>query len=170
MCVEEEVVLLEEQLASAHADIQRLQSALTQAEARTASGDEVVARLNQDLEAARNSLAERDSQLVALGEEATVLRASLGETEQRAGDAVQRYRDAVLAREPELPADLVAGDTVHAVDESLARARETVARVRQHLEEQAYNLRVPAGAPVRSAPDLSALSAAEKIRLGLQQT
>ena len=48
-------------------------------------------------------------------------------------------------------------------------ATQTVAQVRQHLEQQAQSLRVPAGAPVRGAPDVSSLTASEKIRAGLKQ-
>jgi hypothetical protein len=55
------------------------------------------------------------------------------------------------------------------VDAAAERARQTVAQVRQHLEQQANAIRVPAGAPQRSAPDLGDLSPAEKIRLGLSE-
>ena len=75
----------------------------------------------------------------------------------------------MLEREPELPADIVAGDTVASLDASIATARQTVAQVRQHLDQQAQALRIPAGAPVRTGPDTSALSPAERIRLGLRQ-
>jgi hypothetical protein len=44
-----------------------------------------------------------------------------------------------------------------------------VAQLRSHLESQAQALRVPSGAPARRAPDLSALSPAEKITHGLSQ-
>ncbi len=76
----------------------------------------------------------------------------------------------MLQREPELPADLIGGDSVAEVDASVARARQTVAQVRQHIEQQAQALRVPAGAPVRSGPDVSGLTPGEKIRLGMRQT
>jgi hypothetical protein len=84
-------------------------------------------------------------------------------------DAAGRYRRLLLEREPDLPEELVTGESVEAVDEAAARARETVARVREHLERQARALRVPPGAPARSTPDSGALTPAEKIRLGLQQ-
>ncbi len=44
-----------------------------------------------------------------------------------------------------------------------------VGRVRSHIESQAQAVRVPAGAPPRSAPDLGALSPEQKIRYGLAQ-
>ncbi|MPZ50716.1 MAG: hypothetical protein GEU75_15695 [Dehalococcoidia bacterium] len=161
--MDEEVVLLEEQLASAHADIERLQSHLSEAEAQAASRDAELTEARRGLEAAQGELAARTVDLESL-------RTLAGETRAQAIAAAQRYRDTVLAHEPHLPADLVGGETIDAVDESLARARQTVAQVRQHLEQQAQSLRVPAGAPVRAGPDLSSLSAAEKIRLGLQQS
>jgi hypothetical protein len=83
---------------------------------------------------------------------------------------VQRYREVVLEREPQLPADLVTGDSVGEVDAAVERARQTVARVRQHLDQQAQALRIPAGAPARGSPDVSELSSAEKIRLGLSKS
>ncbi len=84
-------------------------------------------------------------------------------------NAAQRYRELALTHAPELPAELVAGDTVEEVDASVQRARETVSKVRGHLESQAQAGRVPVGAPARSEPDLSSLSAEEKIKLGLQR-
>ena len=160
--MDEEVVLLEEQLAAAHADIQRLQTRVADMEALAATRDAELTEARQGIEAAQ-------SQLAAQGVDLESLQALVGETRVQAQTATQRYREAVLAHESHLPADLIAGETVEAVDESIARARQTVAQVRQHLEQQAQALRVPAGAPVRAGPDLSTLSAAEKIRLGLQQ-
>src|SRR3972149_1694543 len=60
-----------------------------------------------------------------------------GGAEERARTAAQRYREAVLAREPDLPAELVSGASVEEIDESVTRARQTVAQVRQRLEQQA---------------------------------
>jgi len=74
----------------------------------------------------------------------------------------------VLERSPELPGELVTGATVEEIDEAIGRAKETVSKVRGHLESQAQAGRVPVGAPPRSEPDLSAMSAEEKIKYGLQ--
>jgi chromosome segregation ATPase len=161
--MDEEVVLLEEQLAAAHADIERLQARLTEVEAALTGREAELATVNEQLDESRRAVSERDIEVESL-------RGGLEGAEQRARAAAQRYREAVLAQTPEMPAELIAGDTVEAIDESLAAARQTVAQVRQHLEQQAQALRVPPGAPVRSGPDMSALSSAEKIRLGLSQT
>jgi chromosome segregation ATPase len=160
--VDEEVVLLEEQLAAAQADIEQLQNRLAEAEAQAGRRAEESAEL-------RRRLAERDSEVTQRTGEIERLQGVVDATLAQEREAVQRYRDAVLAREPELPADLIAGDSIAAIDAALSRARETVAQVRQHIEDQAQSLRVPSGAPPRGAPDLSDLTAAEKIRLGLSK-
>lgn len=168
--MDEEVVLLEEQLASAHADIERLQTRLAEVEATASSREAEAVDLRRQLDAAKEELADRDAALSTQAADNEALASAGAAAAERAKTAAQRYREAVLTREPELPADLVVGETVEEIDESLDRARQTVAQVRQHLEQQAQALRVPAGAPARSAPDLSALSPTEKIRLGLSQT
>lgn len=77
------------------------------------------------------------------------------------------HRTSLLTAEPEIPKEMVQGATVVEIEESLARARQMVEQVRTQLEAQVAQERVPFGAPVRSAPNLSCLSPQEKILLGL---
>ena len=81
--------------------------------------------------------------------------------------ATARYREALLTAAPEVPAELVTGATPEEVEASLAQARGMVERIRSNLEAQLAEQRVPAGAPIRSAPDVSALSSREKIAYAL---
>jgi hypothetical protein len=163
----EELVLLEEQLASAEANIEQLQARLAGAEALASGRAGELGELRRRLGETEAALAQRDDQSGAQAAEIESLRQAVLAADERARAASHRYRDAVLDHEPDLPADLVAGDTVEEVEASLTRARQTVAQVRQHLEQRAQLQRVPAGAPARGAPDHSALSPADKIRLGL---
>jgi chromosome segregation ATPase len=167
--MDEEVVLLEEQLAAAQADIDQLQARLADAEASTLTREGELADVRRQLEAARQDIATRDASLASQIEELASTRGSLADAEARSRNSASRYREIVLSHEPDLPADLVSGETVTEIDEALARARQTVAQVRQHIEQQAQVLRVPTGAPTRGSPDLSSLTPSEKIRLGLQQ-
>ena len=160
--MDEEVVLLEEQLTAAQNDIEQLQTQLAEAEAREGTRVAEVGELRRQIAANEESLA---SQTVELED----LRAAAGEAQTAAREAVQRVRQSILDREPDLPQDLIAGETVADLDAAVSQARQTVAQVRQHLEQQAQSLRVPAGAPVRGAPDTSAMTASEKIRAGLKQ-
>lgn len=87
--------------------------------------------------------------------------------------AVARFRDALLAAEPDLPPDLVQGDTLEEVEAAAASARQTV----QHIRERVATERprgFPVGAPARSserghARGREGLSAHEKIAAGLQE-
>lgn len=104
----------------------------------------------------RHQLAQRE-------EEVQRLRNSLQE-------AAMKYRQALLAAHPVIPEQLLSGSTIEELEASLERARMAVEKVRERLEEDmARSQAVPAGAPVRRGPDLSALSPREKILYGLSR-
>jgi hypothetical protein len=166
VAVDEEVVLLEEQLAIAHADIERLEARLVDADRRAGAA----AELGVQLAALQAAAGEREATVEALQAQIAGLEGQISAAEAQSRAGAGRYRELVLAHEPDLPVELVFGESIAAIDEARQLARETVAKVRQHLEQQALAHRVPTGAPVRAAPDLANLSSAEKIRLGLQQS
>lgn len=49
-------------------------------------------------------------------------------------EAVKSYRELVVAANPELPAELIGGETVAVLNESLTKAKGLVGRVRQAIE------------------------------------
>jgi len=110
----------------------------------------------------RAALEERDARVAELEEEAQRLSNELAL-------ALQKYRSSLLASAPEVPEELVQGETVHQVEEAFGRARAMVERIRSQVEAQAARERIPPGAPARSGPDLSSLSAREKISYALTQ-
>lgn len=133
---------LEEQLAEAQAQIESLQSAVADAEARAATMSEKAASMESELEEARSQLRE------------TLL----------------RYREVRLAATPEVPADLVPeGTSLAEIDARFQAAQEMALRLREQIKSEHPPARVPTGSPARRAPDLSSLSPAEKIRLGLRE-
>lgn len=91
-----------------------------------------------------------------------------GLREQLSGAAF-KYRALLLAGNPEVPQELVAGDSIPEVEASFQAAREVVGRIKKQLEARMAADRVPPGAPARSAPDLSQLSPREKIAHALAQ-
>jgi hypothetical protein len=155
-----DLAAMQEQLTEARAEVERLQSQTADAEARALTAVAEAAALRGELAAAHE---ERES---AAGE-AQSARTYLEAAEARLRTAAEKYRDLVVKTEPELPAELIAGDDVDTVEASAASARELVGRVRTHIEEKAQAARVPAGAPPRGAPDYGGLSPEEKIRVGL---
>ena len=151
----EEMAAMQEQLADARAEVERLQRDAANAVAEAAY-------LRDDVRASHDAIA-------AATAEAVTLREQVNAATGRAKSSAERYRDLVVRTEPALPADLISGGDVDAIDASVTAAREIVGRVRSHIEAQAQAGRVPAGAPPRSAPDLSALTPEQKIRHGLAQ-
>ena len=105
--------------------------------------------------------------------EARSARAELVEARAQLREAALKYRDARLAAAPHIPADLVRGETIDEIDRQLEAAQKVVARLRQELAAEVRKeeppARIPVGSPARRAPELSALSPTEKIKLGLQQ-
>jgi hypothetical protein len=157
--MDEEVVLLEEQLAAANADIEQLQGRVSELEASVAGREADATALRLQLTSMRDEASQTQAALTQRDGDLETLRQALDATVAEARTAANRYRE---------PAELVYGDSVSEIDDAAVRARHTVAQVRQHLETQAQSLRVPAGAPARGAPDTSAMTPAEKIRTGLR--
>jgi hypothetical protein len=119
-----------------------------------------------DQEAADNEPLERIAQL----EECVAARdAELATLKDSLAGAAARYREAVLAGAPGVPAELVGGDTLEEIDASLETAAAIVSNIKKQLEAEATAQHVPAGAPPRTPPDLSALSPVEKIALALSR-
>ena len=159
---DEELSDVREELEAARADVERLQAVAADREARAAHLESQLTEVRQELAQAAEQAEAREQELSALRERSGAL------TGQVRG-AAERYRELVLRQSPELPEELVTGDSVEEIEAALERARETVSKVQGHLESQAQATRVPVGAPVRSAPDLSGLSAEQKIAAGLRQ-
>ena len=160
MMSDEELTQLQDELVEARAELEGLRVTAADREARAAHLESQLAELREELSRAQEDGDARAQELSAASERAAALDAQVR-------SAAGRYRELLLQHAPELPEELVAGETVEAIEESLSRARETVAKVRGHLESQALAARVPVGAPPRSAPGHAALSTEDKIGLGL---
>lgn len=159
---ESELIDTQEELAATKAELELLQVSTADREARTAHVESELGDALAELAAAQDTATARDLELASMSERAQTL-------EQQVRNATQRYREQALQQAPELPEELVTGETVEEIDLALQRARETVSNVRGRLESEAQAGRIPVGAPPRSGPDFSAMDADEKIRFGLQQ-
>ena len=150
---DEELEALQEELAEVRAENERLQVEAADAQARIRGLADSLTTTRQEIEQTRQA------------------RGSL-ESDYRL--AVDEYRRVALAAEPDLPPDLVSGETLEAVQVSLASARSTVDQVRERLAAtptpaSGGPARVSPGAPVRREPDTSALSPEQKIAEGLRR-
>lgn len=138
------------------------------------AGDEAVltpdaetARMEARITALETTLAERDAEITGLRQTGMDLEEKCRRLGESFAGAVTGYRTMVVKTNPEVPEELVGGETPEAIDASLESAKALVSRVRQGLEAEISRIKVPAGAPERSTPDLSSLSPAEKIRYAL---
>jgi len=145
-----------------------------------AAGDEME-ELRQEKEAIARELKSREAAIIRLEQtlagkdsEINALKQSLEEAEQKLSElgralaqAVAAYKELIIQANPGVLAELITGDTVEEVNGSLKNARALVDRVRQEMEAEASRARIPAGAPQRVPPDLSALSPREKIQYAI---
>jgi predicted nucleic acid-binding Zn-ribbon protein len=145
-----ETSVLKEQLAEALAQVDSLQAAVADAEARAATHSDRIAALQGEVDAAR-----ADSERFGA----------------RLRESTLRYREARLAASPHIPPELVTSEELEEIDEQVAAAERVVSEMRERVEKEQRQESppVPAGSPVRRAPDYSQLPPGEKIKVGLQQ-
>ena len=145
-----ETSALKEQLAEALAQVDSLQAAVADAEARAATHGDRIAALQGELDTVR-----ADSERLST----------------RLRESALKYREARLAASSHIPPELVTGEELEEIDEQLAAAEQVVSQMRERVEKERRQESppVPAGSPVRRAPDYSQLPPGEKIKLGLQQ-
>lgn len=144
--VQEEVTRLESLVARKDEELSRADARLNELEQAVAGKDDEIANLEQ----ARGELEEKFA----------ALNSSLAQ-------AITGYREMVVQANPEIIEELISGDTIESINESLDRARALVSKVRQGVETEISLTRIPAGAPERTSPDLSALSPREKIQYAI---
>jgi chromosome segregation ATPase len=137
-----------------------------------AGSEDRLAELENQLAQAKARLAEleqavasRESELASLKQSKTEAEAMVQELSHSLTEAVASYRAIVAQANPEIEG-LVSGDTIEAINESVSQAKALVSKVRQGLEAEISLARIPAGAPERTAPELS-LSPREKIQAAL---
>ena len=112
-------------------------------------------------------VASKDTEIVTLKETIVASDGKLTEINDTLSQAIASYKNLVVESNPEILTELITGDTVDAVNESLGSARALVDRVKQGIEVEAAMTKVPVGAPQRAPLDLSVLSPREKIQYAI---
>ncbi len=146
-------------------------------EARVAELESLVAQRDEELAKANARLIELEQVVATRDSDVAELKQSKGELEVRLthigtslDEAVAGYKALVVQANPDVIEELVSGGTIEAINESLGKAKTLVNKVRQGLEAEISLARVPAGAPERASPDLSALSPREKIQYAIKRS
>ncbi|MHB8105682.1 MAG: hypothetical protein ACYDG5_09145 [Dehalococcoidales bacterium] len=112
--------------------------------------------------------AEKDTEIAALKQSLADTEKSLEVTKNTLEGAVAAYKEFVIQANPGLVAEMIKGDNIEAIDESVKSAQALVEKVKQQVAAESARVRVPAGAPQRTPLDLSALSSREKIRYAME--
>jgi hypothetical protein len=135
-----------------------------------------VSALKREIEAGKaiidemkEALAARDNEIAALNKSLEETRGLAEATGKSLATTVGAYRELVVKANPDVLAEMVGGDSVDKVNESLQIARAIMEKARREVEAEATRVRVPAGAPQRAPQDLTALTAREKIQYGLRE-
>lgn len=129
--------------------------------------EEELAKANARLQELEQVVAGKESEMATLKQAGEELEARLAALSLSLSEAVAGYRGMVVAANQEVIEELITGDNIGSINESLVKAKALVSKVRQGVEAEILSTRVPAGAPERSLPDLSALSPREKIKYAI---
>jgi chromosome segregation ATPase len=176
--------------ASAPEDLEAIKTQLEEAE---------VARneANQAKTAAEQTIAQRDARLAELQAEGEALRAErsnlqtslseakqaskeklvelaslgevLSETKELKDQAVAKYLNMAKALNPAVPQDIIAGETIEEIDQSIEKGKAIVEAVKATMASETAATKVPAGAPTRGGISLEGLSPRDKIAYAIQQ-
>jgi len=132
---------------------------------------DIVARELESSKAAINrleqALAVRDSEITGLKRSLNDLKIESDGLSENLARTVAAYREITLQANPGVLAEFIAGNSIDEINESLKNARVLIDKVRQEIEVETTQTRIPAGAPSRSVQDISSLSPREKIQRAL---
>jgi len=145
---------------------------MTERTDETAAGDQserLLAEARDRVAELEQALTGRESEIAELKQSRASLETRVADLSRSLTETVAGYRSAVIEANPGIPAELIGGESLAEVGESLKKAQALVKQVRQGLEADGSLARFPAGAPERSSPDLR-LSAREKIQQGVSAT
>ena len=147
--------------------VAELESLIAEKDQELAFRDTRVSELERSESSLRDVVTDKDSQVDTLKQAVAESDNKLNELNESLKQAVASYQALVAQSNPAIPEELVSGETVEAINDSLASAKELISKVRKGIEAEISLARVPAGAPERTPPDLSALSPREKIQYAI---
>jgi hypothetical protein len=112
-------------------------------------------------------LAGKDIEIAALNRSVDEVKGQSIELAKALSQAVAAYRELIVQANPGVLEDMITGNSIKEINDSLTSVRAILEKARREIEAEAARSRVPAGAPQRMPPDMSVLSAREKILYGL---
>ena len=153
---EEEIKVLTEEAA-------RLKAENAELAGKVAARDAKVAEMEQ-------LVSSRDNEMTVLQQNMTEVKARLEGMSADFQNAISGYRAVTASANPDIPVEMITGENIGAIDEAVASARSLIGKVKEQMEKNREQVRVPPGAPQRMPVDLSGLSPRGKIQYGVANT
>ena len=144
-----------------------LEEELAKASARLIELEKVVAGKEAEIDGLKREVAGRETEINGRKQTGQEMEKRLKASNDSLTQAVASYKAVVAQANPEVIDELISGDSIASIDESVSRAKELVSKVRRGIESEISLAKVPAGAPERTPPDLSALSPRENIQYAI---
>ena len=113
------------------------------------------------------AVSEKDSEIVTLKQTVIDDNQKFEALNESLSQAVAGYKTLVVKANPGVIEELITGNTTTEINQSLENAKTLVSKARGGIEQEIASGRIPAGAPQRTPPDLSALSPREKIQYAI---
>ena len=139
----------------------------TELESLAAQKAEELATANSRIVELEQVVDDKDNEIVGMQQARDEIEERLTVLSNSLAEAVAGYKSMVVQANPEVVEELISGDTIESINDSLEKAKDLVNKVRQGIETEVSLAKVPAGAPERTPPDLSTLSAREKIQYAI---
>lgn len=158
---EEEIETLQAELESIKGEVEGLKaeketlvSELETKGAAITELEQVIVTKDSDIVTLKQAIVESDGKFDSLNDELK--------------NVVVAYKVVVVQANPYIPEELITGNTIDELNQSVEKAKTLIAQVRTSIEAESASGKVPAGAPARTPPDLSALSPREKIQYAIK--
>ena len=113
------------------------------------------------------AVSEKDSEITTLKQTVADDNRKFEALNESLSQAATAYKTLVVKASPGVIEELITGNTITEINQSLENAKTLISKVRGGIEQEIASGKVPAGAPQRILPDLSALSPREKIQYAI---
>ena len=157
---EEEIQTLQTELESTRTELERVKGELEMATGRITGFETLIAEKDAELASRASRISELETSLAESTNKVNTLNESLAQ-------AVTAYKATIVKANPGIPSELITGDTIADINQSLENAITIVGKVKEAVKAEISSASIPAGAPVRTTPDLDALSPREKIQYAI---
>ena len=113
------------------------------------------------------AVSEKDSEIAVLKQTAVDDNQKFETLNESLSQVVAAYKTLVVKANHGVIEELITGNTITEINQSLENAKTLITKVRGGIEQEIASGKVPAGAPQRTSPGLSALSPREKIQYAI---